>query len=237
MNKKYKKIILIHGWGFNSSIWNNVIENSIYGSQMHPLNIYAEARESGTNIHSIANSIANKHPDLDCIVGWSMGCYFANALSKISKKLPIVYVSFLPSFDNFSELGCGFTKKEVENLYDDLNKDFLNTIKKFYIMCIGKKNINFVKQFINTAYSLEKNYSHEVKESLAFIKKDFINFEIRKNKCIFIYGDDDNLCNNFYSNKIISQFDKKIIKGGSHALFVNKNKEFIDVLDNFLKAI
>jgi hypothetical protein len=166
-----------------------------------------------------------------------MGCYFANALSKISKKLPIVYVSFLPSFDNFSELGCGFTKKEVENLYDDLNKDFLNTIKKFYIMCIGKKNINFVKQFINTAYSLEKNYSHEVKESLAFIKKDFINFEIRKNKCIFIYGDDDNLCNDFYSNKIISQFDKKIIKGGSHALFVNKNKEFIDVLDNFLKAI
>ena len=201
MNKKYKKIILIHGWGFNSSIWNNVIENSIYGSQMHPLNIYAEARESGTNIHSI------------------------------------VYVSFLPSFENFSELGCGFTKKEVENLYDDLNKDFLNTIKKFYIMCIGKKNINFVKQFINTAYSLEKNYSHEVKESLAFIKKDFINFEIRKNKCIFIYGDDDNLCNDFYSNKIISQFDKKIIKGGSHALFVNKNKEFIDVLDNFLKAI
>jgi len=122
MNKKYKKIILIHGWGFNSSIWNNVIENSIYGSQMHPLNIYAEARESGTNINSITNSIANKHPDLDCIVGWSMGCYFANALSKISKKLPIVYVSFLPSFDNFSELGCGFTKKEVENLYDDLNK-------------------------------------------------------------------------------------------------------------------
>ena len=114
---------------------------------------------------------------------------------------------------------------------------FLNTIKKFYIMCIGKKNINFVKQFINTAYSLEKNYSHEVKESLSFIKKDFINFEIRKNKCIFIYGDDDNLCNDFYSNKIISQFDKKIIKGGSHALFVNKNKEFIDVLDNFLKAI
>ena len=135
------------------------------------------------------------------------------------------------------ELGCGFSKKEVENLYDDLNKDFLSTIKKFYIMCIGKKNINFFKQFINTAYSLEKDYSHEVKESLAFIKRDFINFESRKNKCIFIYGDDDNLCNDFYSNKIISQFDKKIITGGSHALFVNKNKEFIDVLDNFLKAI
>ena len=109
MIKKYKKIILIHGWGFHPSIWNNVIENSIYGSQMHPLNIYAEARESGININSIANSIANKHPDLDCVVGWSMGCYFANALSKISIKLPIVYVSFLPSFDNFHELGCGLS--------------------------------------------------------------------------------------------------------------------------------
>ena len=59
-----------------------------------------------------------------------MGCYFANALSKISKKLPIVYVSFLPSFDNFSELGCGFTKKEVENLYDDLNNDFFKHNKE-----------------------------------------------------------------------------------------------------------
>ncbi|MBH32103.1 MAG: hypothetical protein CMD90_00435 [Gammaproteobacteria bacterium] len=241
--KKKYKILLIHGWGFHSSIWEAYLKGNFLDSEIVNLNLYDFRLESNNSFPEIAKIIVNSHKKFDLVLCWSLGCFLGREIDFIIGKeiKKIIFVSYLPRYIAEKNWEFGFQNEEILQLEKNIKVDFKKALKSFYLYSINHVNNKELAKY------LFKNIKYFKEED---IKKLITTIEIlklgdyRKNpikdekKYLFIYGEEDRIAPCSVIKKIQSQHPLSsfaTIKGAAHLPFVSHLREFSDIVNSFMR--
>ena len=242
IEEKYRKILLIHGWGFTRQIWDRNFDG-INKKNCILVNLYDCIKKSEGDLKEAARKLISEHGDFDLIISWSLGCFLAKELESLIninlKKM--VFISYNPQFLNDKSWSHGLEGKQVLELKENLNINKELAIKNFYLLVLGdiedkKKYYKIISENIKDALNIETS---SLILGLKILEKyKYKNFEKNSNiKKIYIYGEKDlisskNIANYIKDNEPYSLI--KIIKGSSHIPFVTNASQFNKILKGFL---
>jgi len=258
----YKKtsLVLIHGWGLNSAVWQPFID-SLPGSFFDRFNIVTiDLPGFGKNInqkmhpYSIANIchyIVSTIKDPAVYLGWSLGGLIATemALSYPEKVLGLVTIASSPYFleeknHNTEEtqlIWPGIKAKVLGSFHHQLQVDIQKTITNFLkIQAMGSPHI---VQDINKISELVFQYAMASKTTLEQSLKLLESSDYRKQlnsirqPFLRLYGDADSLV----PKAVIEQVEHLAptsdcyrFKQASHAPFISHLDDFKLVLTRWL---
>ncbi len=240
IREKYKKILFIHGWGVTDKIWINFAKKFFYLDTCYFLNLYSYIEGSDGDLKIAAKKVINDYKDVDLIISWSLGCFLAKEIEKISKSSTkaIIYISYAPTFMKSKEWDFGFEKNTIIKLKKDLKNNKEKALKNFYLLIIGqvvnKKNV--YKEIISNINEMNYVSLKTLNLGLDIIQnsnyKDFATNKKIKN--LYIYGDDDNITpkNNIKLLEPLSTV--KVLPCSSHIPFLSNSDEFFKIINEFM---
>ncbi|XBC39701.1 MAG: pimeloyl-ACP methyl ester esterase BioH [Buchnera aphidicola (Chaetogeoica yunlongensis)] len=241
-------LILIHGWGFNSKIWNTLIESKLLNMHFKIYTIDLPGFGNNSQIlpmtlNHIAKLFLPHIPKKSILLGWSMGGLVTNTigLNFPKKIIGIINISSSPCFIKRKNWP-GITKESFFYFYNQFKKDFKNTIYNFLLL--NAKNVNNIK-----IKSIKKNILRKpiptitaLKKNLKIIISSDLRFKIKRLNIpmLRIYGNLDKLV----PKEICSILDKMwpntqsiIINNSAHIPFISHLQEFLTIIINFKKYL
>jgi pimeloyl-[acyl-carrier protein] methyl ester esterase len=133
-------LVLLHGWGVNSLIWNRILPLLESDFDLTVINLpgYSSEIEYGGDysLDAIANEVLARAPDQAIWVGWSLGgtIAMAAALAQPQRFLKLQLVSTTPRFLKGPDWQSGVSMEPFESLADDFDRDYEKAIRKFLLL-------------------------------------------------------------------------------------------------------
>ena len=246
IREKYKKILFVHGWGFNHEIWEDFAKSFMPIEKCIFLNLYEYLEYSNGDMYKAAQKVLDDHPKIDLVISWSLGCYLAKEIEVASKvrHIKMVYVSYTPKFMRSAIWKYGFEKKTIDGLKENLDKDFTKALKNFYLLILGdfKSKKSMYKKIIVHLGLIKESEINNLYSGLKIIEKsDYRNFcKSKKVKNLYIYGDKDQITSpnikKFIKNLEPSS-EINILSESSHIPFITNQESFFKVLKRHILAI
>ncbi|XBC37627.1 MAG: pimeloyl-ACP methyl ester esterase BioH [Buchnera aphidicola (Meitanaphis microgallis)] len=241
-------LVLIHGWGFNSKIWNTLLSELNTNFTIHLVDLPGFGKNNALqfmNLKNTAKLLAQYIPKNAILLGWSMGGLIISkmALSYPEKIKGLISVSSSPCFlirPNWP----GISKNTLLKFYCQLVKNYEKTIENFIrIQTINSKYLNKDTNILKKiVLSQPKPRMSTLKKGLELLYSSDLRKEITKIKIPFlrIYGSLDALV----PKTIAKILDKKlpnsqsvIINRCTHAPFISDKYKFCSIILKFSKYL
>ena len=249
---KNEKIIFLHGWATDSTVWRETHIDSKEGLE------YLDLTLPG---HSLTSPSRWVEPTLDVAVeklledtsgqdgligvGWSLG---GQVLLETASQYPekfkaLVLIGVSPRFTKSDDFKYGQSPALVKRMMKDVKADCGGTLKRFYKLNFAESEAKsmeaqgFIKYYEGIANftdseslynSLEALYNMDIRDSLK-------NINI---PTLIIHGDKDNVCPvevSSYMHEQIKGSTLKVYKGAGHAPFITMAEEFSQDIQSFIK--
>jgi pimeloyl-[acyl-carrier protein] methyl ester esterase len=249
LKKNVIPIVLIHGWGLNSGVWQPLLalfnENIESQYQIITIDLPGFGLNSTVDInpYSLANICHHIEQVIDqpaIYLGWSLGGLIATEMSlKYPEKvLALITVASSPYFveqsiDNWP----GIKENVLESFHSQLAKDTAKTISGFLkIQAMGsphiRQDLKLITQLV-MAHPLPSQktltdslalLSHcDLRQHLSTINKPFLR----------LYGHNDSLV----PKAVIKQINHLVPNGNSHLFAHASHAPFISHLDDFYQVL
>ena len=242
-----KDLVLIHGWGVNSAVWQTMAEKLSLQYRVHLVDLPEFGGQASIEKYSlpeITEQILQKLPNKAIWCGWSLGglvatyiaCYFPERVEKL-----IQVCTSLKFVEDDSWFGV---KKEVFEMFKlGVNKHPEKTLNRFLsLQAMGSET---VKTDIAEIKHLLKN--QPIPETFSLIAGlDLLNdVDLREEfkkltlPCLSLFGEFDTLVPvaNINAIKKLSLSNQQVIfKHSSHAPFISESKRFEKVISDFINA-
>ncbi len=243
-----KDLVLIHGWGMHSGIWEPIIDRFSNQYTLHLVDIPGMGKSDVINpydLDHVTEEISKALPPSFDILGWSLGSLIAIKMSLMyPKKIHrIVLVGGTPCFINQTDWSYGVDVRDFNNFANNLFKNYKSTMINFYILqLMHSKNSKLIIKKLKEMEAVEN--PPEIK-SLQLGLDILLNNDLRndinkiKHQTLLITGDMDRLTPKSASMWLESHLKEsqlKLIKGASHIPFLSHSDEFFNCLDQFLLA-
>jgi pimeloyl-[acyl-carrier protein] methyl ester esterase len=243
-----KDLVLIHGWGMHSGIWEPIIDRFSNQYTLHLVDIPGMGKSHVINpydLDHVTEEISKALPPSFDILGWSLGSLIAIKMSLMyPKKIHrIVLVGGTPCFINQTDWSYGVDVRDFNNFANKLFKNYKSTMINFYILqLMHSKNSKLIIKKLKEMEAVEN--PPEIK-SLQLGLDILLNNDLRndinkiKHQTLLITGDMDRLTPKSASMWLESHLKEsqlKLIKGASHIPFLSHSDEFFNCLDQFLLA-
>jgi len=243
-----KDLVLIHGWGMHSGIWEPIIDRFSNQYTLHLVDIPGMGKSDVINpydLDHVTEEISKALPPSFDILGWSLGSLIAIKMSLMyPKKIHrIVLVGGTPCFINQTDWSYGVDVRDFNNFANKLFKNYKSTMINFYILqLMHSKNSKLIIKKLKEMEAVEN--PPEIK-SLQLGLDILLNNDLRndinkiKHQTLLITGDMDRLTPKSASMWLESHLKEsqlKLIKGASHIPFLSHSDEFFNYLDQFLLA-
>ncbi|GBL31840.1 pimeloyl-[acyl-carrier protein] methyl ester esterase [Methylophilaceae bacterium] len=243
-----KDLVLIHGWGMHSGIWEPIIDRFSNQYTLHLVDIPGMGKSDVINpydLDHVTEEISKALPPSFDILGWSLGSLIAIKMSLMyPKKIHrIVLVGGTPCFINQTDWSYGVDLRDFNNFANKLFKNYKSTMINFYILqLMHSKNSKLIIKKLKEMEAVEN--PPEIK-SLQLGLDILLNNDLRndinkiKHQTLLITGDMDRLTPKSASMWLESHLKEsqlKLIKGASHIPFLSHSDEFFNCLDQFLLA-
>ena len=243
-----KDLVLIHGWGMHSGIWEPIIDRFSNQYTLHLVDIPGMGKSHVINpydLDHVTEEISKALPPSFDILGWSLGSLIAIKMSLMyPKKIHrIVLVGGTPCFINQTDWSYGVDVRDFNNFANKLFKNYKSTMINFYILqLMHSKNSKLIIKKLKEMEAVEN--PPEIK-SLQLGLDILLNNDLRndinkiKHQTLLITGDMDRLTPKSASMWLESHLKEsqlKLIKGASHIPFLSHSDEFFNYLDQFLLA-
>ncbi len=262
-NKNEKiPLVLIHGWGLNSAVWQPFIEGLSKEFTDVFYIITVDLPGFGTNVNkelssysliNICKCIANSITQPAVYLGWSLGGLVATemALSYPEKVFALITVASTPRFieeiadpNNSNLTGwSGLKPKIFDAFHQQLQVDTKETIRGFLkIQAMGSPHIRQdIKQITQLVFQHEMANKATLDQSLRLLETSDYRQQLQAISQPFLrlYGDADSLVPNAIIEKIAElakNSDQHVFKGASHAPFISHVIDFKKILSNWLIA-
>ena len=253
-------LVLIHGWGLNSAVWQPFID-SLPDSFFDTFNIITiDLPGFGTNVDkeihpysltNICQYITSTVAQPAIYLGWSLGGLVATemAVSNPEKVLGLVTVASSPMFieeiaekeNNNQELWPGIKPKILGAFHQQLKVDTKKTISGFLkIQAMGSPHIRQdIKQISQLVFQHEMPSKATLDQSLKLLENSDYRKRLKTITQPFLrlYGDADSLVPKVVIEKIAElaqNSEQYIFKQASHAPFISHADDFKYVLSNWL---
>jgi pimeloyl-[acyl-carrier protein] methyl ester esterase len=243
-----KDLVLIHGWGMHSGIWEPIIDRFSNQYTLHLVDIPGMGKSHVINpydLDHVTEEISKALPPSFDILGWSLGSLIAIKMSLMyPKKIHrMVLVGGTPCFINQTDWSYGVNVRDFNNFANKLFKNYKSTMINFYILqLMHSKNSKLIIKKLKEMEAVEN--PPEIK-SLQLGLDILLNNDLRndinkiKHQTLLITGDMDRLTPKSASMWLESNLKEsqlKLIKGASHIPFLSHSDEFFNCLDQFLLA-
>jgi pimeloyl-[acyl-carrier protein] methyl ester esterase len=243
-----KDLVLIHGWGMHSGIWEPIIDRFSNQYTLHLVDIPGMGKSDVINpydLDHVTEEISKALPPSFDILGWSLGSLIAIKMSLMyPKKIHrMVLVGGTPCFINQTDWSYGVDVRDFNNFANKLFKNYKSTMINFYILqLMHSKNSKLIIKKLKEMEAVEN--PPEIK-SLQLGLDILLNNDLRndinkiKHQTLLITGDMDRLTPKSASMWLESHLKEsqlKLIKGASHIPFLSHSDEFFNCLDQFLLA-
>ncbi len=243
-----KDLVLIHGWGMHSGIWEPIIDRFSNQYTLHLVDIPGMGKSHVINpydLDHVTEEISKALPPSFDILGWSLGSLIAIKMSLMyPKKIHrMVLVGGTPCFINQTDWSYGVDVRDFNNFANNLFKNYKSTMTNFYILqLMHSKNSKLIIKKLKEMEAVEN--PPEIK-SLQLGLDILLNNDLRndinkiKHQTLLITGDMDRLTPksaSMWLDSHLKESQLKLIKGASHIPFLSHSDEFFNCLDQFLLA-
>ena len=245
---KGKDLVLIHGWGMHSSIWEPIINKFSNEYTLHLVDIPGMGKShviDPYDLDHVVEAISKALPTSFDILGWSLGSLIALKMSLMyPKKIHrMVLVGGTPCFINQKDWSYGVDVRDFNDFANKLFKNYKSTMINFYtLQLMHSKNS---KLLIKELKRIDEAENPPEVKSLQLGLDILLNNDLRddinkiQHQTLLITGNMDLLTPMSASMWLENQLKAgqlKVIEGASHIPFLSHPDEFLNHLDQFLLA-
>jgi pimeloyl-[acyl-carrier protein] methyl ester esterase len=245
---KGKDLVLIHGWGMHSSIWEPIINKFSNEYTLHLVDIPGMGKShviDPYDLDHVVEAISKALPTSFDILGWSLGSLIALKMSLMyPKKIHrMVLVGGTPCFINQKDWSYGVDVRDFNDFANKLFKNYKSTMINFYtLQLMHSKNS---KLLIKKLKRIDEAENPPEVKSLQLGLDILLNNDLRddinkiQHQTLLITGDMDCLTPmsaSMWLENHLKAGQLKVIEGASHIPFLSHSDEFLNHLDQFLLA-
>jgi len=251
VNKNATPIILLHGWGLNSGVWQPLLSllNEQINSNYQLITVDLPGFGSNTNteltpytLDNICQHIEQTIEKPAIYLGWSLGGLVASqmALKYPQKVLALITVASSPYFvEQSKENWPGIKTNILDSFHNQLSQDTEKTIRNFLkIQAMGsphiRQDLKLITQLV-MAHNLPNQQT--LNDSLNLLSDCDLRKDLPTIKQPFLrlYGQNDSLVPKTVIEKIdllVPESDKHVFERASHAPFISHLDDFYQVLSH-----
>ena len=255
LNKKVIPIVLLHGWGLNSGVWQPLLalfnENKESNYQIITIDLPGFGLNSTVDItpYSLANICQHIEQVIDqpaIYLGWSLGGLVATEMSLRypEKVLALITVASSPYFvEQAIDKWPGIKENVLDSFHSQLAKDTAKTISGFLkIQAMGsphiRQDLKLITQLV-MAHPLPNQKT--LSDSLALLSHcDLrLNLSTINKPFLRLYGHNDSLVPKAVIEQIthlVPSSDLHLFSNASHAPFISHLDDFYQVLLTWLDS-
>jgi pimeloyl-[acyl-carrier protein] methyl ester esterase len=243
-----KDLVLIHGWGMHSGIWEPIIDKFSNEYTLHLVDIPGMGKShviDPYDLNHVVEVISESLPTSFDILGWSLGSLITLKMSLMypEKIHRMVLVGGTPCFINQIDWSHGVDIRDFNDFANKLFKNYKSTMINFYTLQLmhSKNSKLLIKKLKQIDEAENPPDVKSLQLGLDILLKNDLRDDINKieHQTLLIVGDMDRLTPKSASMWLESHMKKgqlKVIEGASHIPFLSHPDEFFRHLDHFLLA-
>lgn len=241
-------LVLLHGWGMNSAVWEPQIKALTKHFTLHLVDLPGMGLSRPTepyHLHSLAGKISEMLPANADVVGWSLGGLIGMrvALDYPDLVRKLVLIGSTPCFVTKADWQTGVAPHIFKTFADNINADYHNTITQFLtLQCMGARDARgVVKQLRKKFAERPIPTTQTLQKALSVLLDSDLRAEIGhlKHATLLIHGDRDTLAPVQAAHWMMQTLPNaylRVIAGASHAPFLSHQTQFSEALIDFLQA-
>lgn len=254
-NVAKRDLVLIHGWGFDSRIWQPFIP--YIGDQWKvrlvnlPGYVGSEKQPVGSNkymsIEQITDAIDQQTPKHATLLAWSLGGLIAMKLAARRVDISgLLLIACSPCFVNKKDWPHGIDPVDFNQLEDRLNSDKRKTLQGFAgLVAVGESQPRPTINKLSSYFSAAKNTVPGIKTlqtGLTLLKTEDLRDTLQSQRCptVMLFGENDVLVKRSTGSaikKIRADIKTAEISGAGHAPFFTRPQETAGALMNCARTL
>ncbi|MCK5669219.1 MAG: pimeloyl-ACP methyl ester esterase BioH [Gammaproteobacteria bacterium] len=238
--KEIKDLVLIHGWGFNNRVWENLIPylESQWRITCIDLPGYgAREKLAHADIDQIVRNIESDVPKNAVLFAWSLGGLIAMKLAHSRSDIKaLVLVASSPCFLNKQDWQHGVDPADFDQLLDELGKDKIKTLQTFAgLVAMGEEHPRQTLNELNEQLLSNVPDQETLMSGLEILRDEDLRLALIKQHCPIgiIFGENDILVKHS-TVEAIQESRQDIhtieISATGHAPFLSHPRETADAL-------
>ncbi|MBS0358972.1 MAG: pimeloyl-ACP methyl ester esterase BioH [Proteobacteria bacterium] len=239
-------IVLLHGWGFHSSVWKSLVQSLSVQYCVHCIDLPGFGRSQfigeDYTMENIVEIILSVAPSQATWIGWSLGGMISTLIAaQYPERVDrLVNVASSPRFIA-EDYWFGVNSSALQKHAELLRKDYQATLKNFLILQFyqchySKTNL---RQLMEELFQYGKPDERALFGGLDILLKQDLRTHLSSitSPILHIFGKLDVLVPVSAANSIQGlnpNIQTEVISGAGHAPFLSHPEEFLTVLQNFL---
>ena len=241
-------LVLIHGWGMNSGIWQHIIAELAPFYRVHIIDLPGHGHTPLTaakdfTLESIAQALLAVLPSHAIYIGWSLGSLLCNfiAAQYPQRVAKLVAIAATPKFTQSNSWRHGVPAEQFERFANDLSINIRVVLEAFLALQVrrtktARTTLMTMRQHI---FASPLPHPDALAEGLNILRYTDMRLQL---KCIevpllWVLGERDPLVPITIIDELaeLSPLSEiTVIPGAGHAPFVSHTENFIDVIMTFL---
>lgn len=245
MNNK-KNIILLHGWGFHSGVWEPFLPllEKHYHTTCIDLPGFGKTPlpNKTLTLDLLVKNVLSTAPDKAIYLGWSMGGLVATkiAIDHPQRIEKLITISNTPKFLATNDWP-GTSPKVLEKFATLLKKDRQTTLEQFATLQFQNSNTDqsVIKQLKALITNTTQPELRALTDGLTILKETDLRNKLKHIQCPqrYLFGQHDTIVPVAVAEKIkdlTHHASIKVIPKTSHAAFLSQPKQCLDLIQEFL---
>lgn len=240
-------VVLLHGWGMHSGVWEDVVESLIDYYRVTVLDLpghgYSPLSEAGHTLRDLCAAIIAVTPPSAAWVGWSLGGLAAQyiAITAPERISRLVLVSSTPCFVQRPDWPHGIAPSVLRHFAEELRQNYRATLKRFIALEVygSEYAIAQLHQLKAMLFQHGEPNVAALEGGLAILENSDLRSELPRIACptLLLMGQRDQLTPTAAGVALrqwLPNARLHIFPGASHAPFFSHLPEFLAELRTFL---
>jgi len=243
-NGKGNDLVLLHGWGMNSAVWEPVIDRLDQHFTVTSVDLpghgFSTMPDAGaTDLNDWSDAIAAVVPDNAIWLGWSLGGLLAlqAALNRITNIRALFMVTATPSFIQRDGWQCAMPEQTLTQFSQNLKADVKTTLTRFLSLQIkGCDNARDLLKQLRSGFAERPPATfHALQTGLGFLRDTDLRQYLKEIDIPvhWLYGNRDTLTPACAADEIGAMMPaatSQIIKGAAHVPFLSHLEQVMPAL-------
>jgi pimeloyl-[acyl-carrier protein] methyl ester esterase len=236
-------LILLHGWGFNGEIWNNIGRELAKNYHVHQVDLPGHGRSQMCqySLPILIKTLTATLPKNAVWLGWSMGGLIAMAMARYQDIKALVLVSSSPRFITADDWLNAMRLSVLKQFAEQLENDTLGILKRF--LALQVKGSEAAHQQLRTLNTLLKQTPipqiQALQAGLKLLQTTDLRAEFSQTNCpsLLCLGERDTLVPASVATDcllLLPTLQTVCIKSAGHIPFLSHQKQFLHSLQGFL---
>ncbi len=243
-----ESISLLHGWGFNGAIWNETAKALAHHARVSCIDLPGHGKSpmpaGDYRLETLADQVAEALPEQGSVVGWSLGGMVAMqiALRHPHKIKKLILVGSSARFVRDDDWRYAISTEILQDFSTALSSDLHETLQRFIALQImgSDESRIILRKLRELMNSNEAPHPAALQGGLKILQEADLRTQLSQlqQSTLMIVGQRDTLTRPQTAQQMLPLLPHarlEIIDGAGHAPFLSHPKQFVELIEQFIK--